>query len=70
MIKKVWRVGNSLVVSITEEEAEKLDIHEGDLANVQLQKIELPPVIRPEVREALKRAIVELAPDLEYLKDK
>ena len=70
MTKKVWRTGNSLVVSITKEEAEKLDIHEGDLVNVQLQKMELRPAVRPEVRAALKEAMAEYAADLEYLKDK
>ena len=70
MTKKVWRTGNSLVVSITREEAEKLDIHEGDLVEVQFQKMELRPAMRPEVRAALERALTELAPELDYLKDK
>jgi antitoxin component of MazEF toxin-antitoxin module len=70
MTKKVWRTGNSLVVSITKEEAERLDLHEGDLVNVQFQKMELRPAVRPEVKTAIKEAIAEYAPDLEYLKDK
>ncbi len=70
MTKKVWRTGNSLVVSITKEEAENLDIHEGDLVDVQFQKMELRPAMRPEVRAALERALTELAPELDYLKDK
>lgn len=70
MTKKVWRTGNSLVVSITKEEAERLDIHEGDFVNVQFQKMELRPAMRPEVKAALERAAARLAPDLEYLKDK
>ena len=70
MTKKVWRTGNSLVVSITKEEAERLDIHEGDLVSVQFQKMELRPAVRPEVKAALKEAMAEYAPDLEYLKDK
>ena len=70
MTKKVWRTGNSLVVSITKEEAEKLDIHEGDFVEVQFQKMELRPAVRPEVKAALKEAMAEYAPDLEYLKDK
>jgi antitoxin component of MazEF toxin-antitoxin module len=70
MTKRVWRTGNSLVVSITKEEAERLDIHEGDFVNVQFQKMELRPAMRPEVKAALERAAARLAPDLEYLKDK
>ena len=70
MTKKVWRTGNSLVVSITKEEVEKLGIHEGDLVDVQLQKMELRPAMRPEVKAALERAAAKYAPDLEYLKDK
>jgi antitoxin component of MazEF toxin-antitoxin module len=68
--KKVWRTGNSLVVSITKEEAERLDIHEGDLVDVQIQKLDLRPAMRPEVKAALERAIAKYGPDLEYLKDK
>jgi antitoxin component of MazEF toxin-antitoxin module len=70
MTKKVWRTGNSLVITITKEEAEKLGIHEGDLVDVYIQKLELCSAMRPEVKAALERAIVQLAPDLEYLKDK
>lgn len=39
MLKKVWRAGSSLVVSITEEEAEQLGIHEGDFVDVQIKKL-------------------------------
>ncbi|HEY7356863.1 MAG TPA: hypothetical protein VH590_10365 [Ktedonobacterales bacterium] len=70
MLKKVWRAGNSLVVSITEEEVEQLGIHEGNFVDVQIQKLELRPAMRPEVKAALERAAAELAPDLEHLKDK
>jgi len=70
MTKKVWRTGNSLVVSITKEEAERLGLHEGDLVDVQLQKMELRPAMRPEVKAALERAAAKYAPDLEYLKNK
>ena len=70
MAKKVWRTGNSLVVSITKEEAERLDLHEGDLVEVQFQKMELRPAVRPEVKAAIKEARAEYAADLEYLKDK
>ncbi len=76
MAKKVWRTDNSLVVSITKEEAEKPGIHEGDFVDVQIQKLELRPAMRsevktaPEVKAALKRTAARLAPDLEYLKNK
>jgi antitoxin component of MazEF toxin-antitoxin module len=70
MIKKVWRSGNSLVISISKEEAEKQGISEGDFVEAQVQKMELRPAMRPEVKAALERAAARLAPDLEYLKDK
>lgn len=43
---------------------------EGNLVDVQIQKMELRPAMRPEVKAALERAAARLAPDLEYLKDK
>jgi len=70
MAQKVWRSGNSLVVSIPKEEAERQGIHEGDLVEVQVQKMELRPAMRPEVAAALDRAMNKYAPDLEYLRDK
>ena len=70
MASKVWRSGNSLVVSIPREEAERQGIHEGDLVEVQVQKMELRPAVRPSVKAAVERALSKYAPDLEYLKDK
>jgi antitoxin component of MazEF toxin-antitoxin module len=70
MIRKVWKTGNSLVVSITKEEAERQGLHEGDFVEVQVQKMTLRPAMRPEVQAALERAIDRYAPDLEYLRDK
>ena len=69
MIKKVWRVGDSLMVSMTREEAEKLGIQEGDPVDVPIQKIGMRAAMRPEVRAALEQAAIKLASDLEYLKD-
>jgi antitoxin component of MazEF toxin-antitoxin module len=70
MARKVWRSGNSLVVSISKEEVDRQGIQEGDLVQVYVQKMELRPAVRPEVKAAIKQAIAEYAPDLEYLKDK
>jgi antitoxin component of MazEF toxin-antitoxin module len=70
MIRKVWKSGNSLVVSIDKEEAERQGLHEGDFVEVQVQKMTLRPAMRPEVEAALKRAMEQYGPDLDYLRDK
>ncbi len=50
IVGKIRKVGNSLVVTVPREEAEVLDLHEGDLVAMDIQKAEVRPVLRPELR--------------------
>ena len=51
VVGKLRKVGNSLVVTIPREEAEALDMREGDLLTIDIQKAEVRPVLRPELRK-------------------
>ncbi|MDP2936977.1 MAG: AbrB/MazE/SpoVT family DNA-binding domain-containing protein [Dehalococcoidia bacterium] len=47
VVGKIRKVGNSLVITVPREEAEALELHEGDLVTVDIRKAELRPVLRP-----------------------
>lgn len=54
LTQKVRKSGNSLIVTIPREDAERLDIHEGDTIAFEPRKVELVRryVLPPEVRDA------------------
>jgi antitoxin component of MazEF toxin-antitoxin module len=70
MVQKIWRVGNSLVVTIPKEEAERLGLHANDLVNVSLEKMELRPALTPQEEAIAEQAMQKFAADLDYLKDR
>lgn len=47
VVGKIRKVGNSLVITVPREEAEALELHEGDLVTVDIRKAELRPVLHP-----------------------
>lgn len=49
-VGKIRKVGNSLVVTVPREEAEGLDLHEGDLVAIDMRKVEVIPALRPQLR--------------------
>lgn len=67
--QKLRRVGNSLVVTIPKEEAERLNLHEGDLIGVEVRKLHVTPEMAPEVRAAFERSLEMYAADYDYLAD-
>ncbi len=50
-VGKVRKVGNSLVVTVPRDEAETLELREGDLVTMDLRKAEVRPVLRPDLRK-------------------
>lgn len=70
MIQQVRKVGNSLVVTIPKSESERLGIKEGDSVSVELNKMELRPVLSPELQEIMREDLSTLQPMLEYLKNR
>lgn len=51
IVGKIRKVGNSLVVTVPREEAEALKLHEGDLVAMDIQKAEVRPVLRADLRK-------------------
>lgn len=67
MTQKVRQVGNSLVVTIPKEEAEKLGIKDGDLVGVEVRKMRMTPEMAPDIRAAFERSLQRYAADYDYL---
>lgn len=57
LVEKLRKSGNSYVVTVRREEVERLGLAEGDLVGITLHKVELRPVMRPEVSTAAKRVL-------------
>ena len=48
--QRLRRAGNSFVVTIPRHEVERLGIQEGDLVAIELQPVEIRPLMTPELR--------------------
>jgi putative addiction module antidote len=68
--QKLRRVGNSYVVTIPKEEAERQGLQEGDLIGVEVRKLHITPEMPPEVRAAFERSLKVYAADYDYLADR
>lgn len=68
--QKLRKVGNSYVVTIPKDEVERLGIEEGQMLAVEIQPLELRPVMRPEVREAFERSWNRSEKAYRYLADR
>lgn len=56
VVGRVRKVGNSMVVTVPREEAEALGLREGDLVVMDVQKAEVRPVLRPDLRKAAEES--------------
>ena len=65
--QKIRRVGNSLVVTIPKEEAERQNLHEGDFVGIEVRKVQLKPEMSPEVQAAFERSWKAYEADYRYL---
>ncbi len=65
--QRVRKVGNSLVVTIPKEEAERLDIGEGDLVGLEVRKVRITPTMSPEVRAAFEQSWERYGDDYRFL---
>jgi putative addiction module antidote len=68
--QKLRKVGNSYVVTIPRDEVERLGLTEGQLLAVEVQPIEMRPVMRPEVREAFEASWKRSEAAYRYLADR
>jgi putative addiction module antidote len=70
IMQRVRRVGNSLIITIPREEAERLELAEGDMVAASLNKVRMEISMSPQVRAAAERAMQEYSATLDYLQDK
>lgn len=54
--QKLRRQGNSLVVTIPKDEIERLNLHEGQTLLVDIQPLELRPVLSPGLRAVFEES--------------
>jgi antitoxin component of MazEF toxin-antitoxin module len=52
--QKLRRTGNSYVITIPKEEVERRGLTEGQLLAVEIQPLEIRPVLSPDVAEAFE----------------
>ena len=65
--QKLRRSGNSFVVTVPRTEVERLHLREGQLVDVDVQPLDVVPVLRPELREAFEEEFRGSEAALEYL---
>lgn len=68
--QQVRKVGNSLVVTIPKAESDRLNISEGDYISMEVNKMELSPVLSPELQRIMDSDLPGLKETLNYLKDR
>ncbi len=69
VVGKLRKVGNSLVITVPKEEAEELDLHEGDLVTMEIRKAEVRPVLRPDLRKLAEQSWERNEPAYRYLRE-
>ncbi len=65
--QKLRKVGNSYVVTIPKEEIQRLELQEGQLLAVHVQRAEMRPVLSEAVREAFGESWEEHEEAYRYL---
>ncbi len=68
--QQVRKVGNSFVITVPKSEVERLELEEGDFVSAQFNRLEIRPVLDPEIRENVERNREGLTAVMRYLKDK
>jgi antitoxin component of MazEF toxin-antitoxin module len=67
LVQKVRKSGNSYIVTIPKTEMQRLNLRVGQMVGVQIQPLEVVPVLRPELREAFEAEFQGSEAALEYL---
>ncbi|MEA2593826.1 MAG: Antidote-toxin recognition MazE, bacterial antitoxin [Thermomicrobiales bacterium] len=68
--QQLRKVGNSFVVTIPKKEVERQGLHEGQLLGIEVTPLEVRPVLRPELREALEASWERNEAGYRYLADR
>jgi antitoxin component of MazEF toxin-antitoxin module len=64
---KLRKVGNSYVVTVPREEIERKQLREGQLVALELNGVEMRPVLAPDLREAFEIEFKNGEKGLHYL---
>lgn len=68
--QQLRKVGNSYVLTVPKSEIDRLQAEEGDYISMDLNKMELKPVMSRELQQLLDTDLPNLKPMLDYLKDR
>jgi putative addiction module antidote len=69
VVGKIRKVGNSLVVTVPKEEADELELREGDLVTMDIRKAEIRPVLRPDLRKLAEESWARNEAAYRYLRE-
>jgi antitoxin component of MazEF toxin-antitoxin module len=65
--QKLRKVGNSYVVTIPKEEVERQNLREGQLLAIEVQPVEIRPVLSPDLRKAFEESWQRNEPGYRHL---
>lgn len=68
--QRLRKVGNSYVVTIPKDEVERRGLRDGQLLGIEVTPLEIRPVLRPELREALEASWARSESAYRYLADR
>ena len=68
--QRIRQTGNSFVVTIPKEEAERPNLSEGDFVGIEIRKMQLWPELVLELREAFERSWEAREQDYHYLAER
>ena len=68
--QQLRKVGNSLVVTIPKDEVERLELREGQFISFDITPMELKPLLKPEIRQAIMETWDEDLEAYRYLADR
>jgi antitoxin component of MazEF toxin-antitoxin module len=68
--QQLRKSGNSYIVTVPKDEVERRGWREGQLLAVQLNELEVRPILSPELREVVDQLLDEHEDALRYLADR
>lgn len=70
IMQQLRKTGNSYVVTIPKEEVERRGWQEGQLLGIQVNALEVRPVLSPELEQIVDKLLEEHEDALRYLADR
>ncbi len=69
IVGRIRKVGNSLVVTVPKDEADALELREGDLVTMDIRKAEVRPLLSPDLRKLAEESWERNEAAYHYLRD-